>query len=399
MSASQSFLPFTETLQTARGPAGGGRQPAPADRRADAAGLSKLHIRTSEAPPFQNSPVLTWYPGASLVDISLPSQHLPDPNRKQRKRGRIVEWTSSSRSRLKRLMCSMKREAMSKALVVTLTYPKDAPAPEDHGVYKRHLHAFQVALRRRWPDCSGVWKLEFQTRGAAHYHLMLFGLGACLTTVRDWMRATWYRIAHAGDAHGGVAGTQVDAIKSAGGAAHYLVKYLGKGDQTLPGNFSGRYWGKINGAALPVAEARTLQMPEAVAVGLRRIARRKVEKDVERSRWRRFFDQNPQAWKMGSRLFWEALRAGRRQGKETVRWTARMGGNVEVDGASYYLPLHYEHLKWPVQLLTLYHPPKRYRTKNNHRVRLFCDASRFMEQISRLDGEPASSFLAFSRKM
>lgn len=399
MNATQELLPFEQRQASPKGGAGGGRQPAPAAPWADAAGLSKLHNRTSNAPPFQNRSTLTWYPGASLVDIRLPCTHLPDPNKKQHPRGRIKEWSNASRARLKRLMCMMRREAMSQALVVTLTYPREAPAPEDHAIYKRHLHTFQVALIRRWSSCSGVWKLEFQSRGAAHYHLMLFGLNETpLAEVRDWVRAVWYRIAHAGDVHGGVAGTQVDPIKSPGGAAHYLVKYIGKGDQTLPGNFSGRYWGKINARLLPLAGEKVLEVPQSVAVRLKRIARKKMAKDVERSRWRQFFDRNKQAWKIGSRQFWESLKAAKRQGKQTAPWVVRMGGKVETDDGIYFLPYEFVHLKQPVSLLDQYKLPKRYKPRNNSRVSLFCDASLFLKKISHLEGVPSSSFLAFSQR-
>jgi hypothetical protein len=38
---------------------------------------------------------------------------------------------------------------MSRALIVTLTYPDEFPAPNDHEVYKGHLHKFRIYLRRK----------------------------------------------------------------------------------------------------------------------------------------------------------------------------------------------------------------------------------------------------------
>ena len=47
-------------------------------------------------------------------------------------------------------------------------------------------------------------------------------------------------------------------------------------------------------------------------------------------------------------------------------------------------------------MLADYRPPRRWKARNNQRVRVLCDASLFVEAIARLDA-PASSFLQFSR--
>lgn len=230
------------------------------------------------------------------MDIELPAPHPARHGRKPSPRGRIQEWSASSRSRLKHTLGRLQREALGRALVVTLTYPGEFPAPEDHAVYKSHLHTFTTALRRHWPACSGLWKLEFQKRGAAHYHLMLFGLrDEPLEALRAWTRDTWYRIAHNGDSHLGAAGTQVDPIHSVGGSMHYFTRYLAKGDQTMPGNFSGRYWGKINARLHPLAQAKELEVPPKMAAMIRRIARKKMQHDATTARWNRHLEHLDQS--------------------------------------------------------------------------------------------------------
>ncbi|GAA5143605.1 hypothetical protein GCM10023213_31820 [Prosthecobacter algae] len=285
---------------------------------------------------------------------------------------------------------------MARALVVTLTYPNEFPAPDDHEVYKGHLHKFRIYLRRKWSECSGVWKLEFQSRGAAHYHLMLFGLaGVELEAVRTWVRETWYRIAHNGDKHLGVAGTQVDAIKHAGGAMSYLVKYLNKGDQTLPGNFSGRYWGKHNQELLPTVEPETEELDEKTANQLRRIARKKVQKDVEHSRWQRFLKmENEQYWRVGGRFFWETLKSARHGLKPRIdsegypaprclSWMFKDETAIEVDGVKYKPDYSWVSLPFSVDLLRsdVRKLPKRWKAKNNARVRIMCEASAFVARL------------------
>lgn len=387
--------PTPPALRT--GQEAGGVCPA---RRAGAAGLSKLHNRTltPHAPAR-----LKWYPGASLIDIELPAQHATSRERKARPRGRIKEWSAASRSRLKHTLGRLQREELGRALVVTLTYPAEFPAPDDHEVYKAHLHRFNLALRRRWPLCSGIWKLEFQTRGAAHYHFMLFGLrDEPLEALRTWTRKTWYRIAHHGDINQGSAGTQVDPILSTGGAMGYFAKYLGKGDQTMPGNFSGRYWGKVNAARLPVASAKELEVPDKVAAIIRRIARKKVQHDVNNACWKRHLEHlYRDGWHV-SRLQWETAKGRLHSGAAIVPLWSTLPAmqHKEEDGIAFSFPAHELRIKYDhehfQQILTSHPLPKRWRLRHNDRVRLLCNASTFIAALARLQ-RPEGSFRTFSQ--
>lgn len=294
------------------------------------------------------------------------------------------------------------REELGRALVVTLTYPAEFPAPADHEVYKAHLHRFKIALRRRWPLCSGIWKLEFQARGAAHYHFMLFGLhDEPLEALRTWTRETWYRIAHHGDRHQGSAGTQVDPIKTTGGAMGYFAKYLGKGDQTMPGNFSGRYWGKINAKCLPVAPAKALEVPDKMAATLRRIARKKMQGDVSSSCWKRHLEHlYRDGWQL-SRLQWERAKAQFHSGAQRIAvWTTLPAMQHREDGMTFSIPASDTRLRYDREQfrgILHDHPlPRRWRLRHNDRVRLLCDASAFVAALARLD-KPEGSFLTFSQ--
>lgn len=401
----------------ARRDSGEARHSRPAALLADAPGLSKVHNGTghdSGTPNEQDSqkPIFKYYKGASLVEIEVPSFRAERKNREQKPRGKIKEWSKSSRTHLKRFLGTLKRAELGLTLIVTLTYPSEFPAPEDHDVYKYHLKKFTTYLTRKHPQTSGIWKLEFQSRGAAHYHLMLFGLrGEDLESLRQWVRDTWYKIAHNGDKHLGAAATQVDEIKSVGGATSYLVKYIAKGDQTLPDNFTGRYWGKINEELLPTAEEQTIELTKEEAIKIRRIARTKIRKDVEASMWKRFLkQQDKEYWKFGGRVFWEALKSMKhgnrnkldKRGEYKPRWMNWMvfdGGNIEVDGEEYFLPFEYRQIPVPVDIIRkdIRRLPRRYKARNNDRLRLLCNADAFIEAIKRTN-KPASSFLDFSSK-
>lgn len=379
----------------------------PVAERESAAGLSKLHNRTLAAETLQPLPSrITWYPGASLVEVEVPLPAMPPPGEKKRKpRGKITEWTLSSRARLKRFLGTLKREETGRALVVALTYPAEFPAPDDHEVYKRHLHIFGIYLTRKWPRSSAIWKLEFQQRGAAHYHLMIFGLwGNSLAEIREWMDEAWYRIAHNGDKHLGKRAIRSEWVKTPTGAMNYFAKYIGKTDQTMPGNFSGRYWGKINSKRLPCIEPQSLDLPKKIAFQLRRWARKKIENDVNGSKWRRWLEsmegETPN-YVLGSRLGWEHGLAQLRSGKEMLKWWRwNRGGAFNEDGFNFHIEPHLDQWICWKEFLTSRKGsmPKKWRARNNQRVRVLCDASLFIEAIARLDA-PASSFLQFSREL
>jgi hypothetical protein len=367
--------------------------------RAGAAGLSKQHNRTltPHAPA-----TLRWFPGASLIDIELPAHHATTRKRKQQPRGRITEFSAASRSRLKHTFGRLDREALGRALLLTLTYPAEFPAPEDHAVYKAHLHRFKIALRRRWPLCSGIWKLEFQTRGAAHYHFMLFGLShETLDALRSWTRKTWYRIAHNGDKNLGAACEKVEFIRKAGCAMGYFAKYLGKGDQTLPGNFSGRYWGKINAARLPVAAAQVIEVPHKMAAMIRRIARKKMQSDVSSSCWKRHLEHlYRDGWHI-SRLQWETAQSRLHSGANIIPvWSTLPAMTHKEDGMTFSFPAADLRIKYDrehFQQIMKSHPlPRRWRLRHNDRLRLLCDASKFIAALARLH-QPEGCFLTFSQ--
>jgi hypothetical protein len=124
---------------------------------------------------------------------------------------------------------------------VHLTYP--AEFPRDGLVVKRHLKAFLDALRRLGMR-NYVWVLEFQERGAPHFHILV-DIGKEEGLTKDWVAKTWARIAGA-DLR---AGTRVESIY-ANEAIAYLLDYLSKAKQkAVPDDFSnvGRLWGASRG--------------------------------------------------------------------------------------------------------------------------------------------------------
>lgn len=119
--------------------------------------------------------------------------------REPSRRSRVTEWSVKSRARMLRAFAELDYRAVNEQpghpAMVTLTYPGEwlSVAPTFSAV-KRHLRL----LRKRWYRefgwaPAGLWKLEFQARGAPHFHF--FASVPALTrdgrTFEDWLASTW----------------------------------------------------------------------------------------------------------------------------------------------------------------------------------------------------------------
>lgn len=241
-------------------------------------------------------------------------------------------------------------------------------------------------VRRKYPLVSFFWKLEFQERGAAHFHLVLFGLpdksSAVLEEWRSWSRAAWYEIVGSGDRKHLVRGVTSDWVKSRRGAVGYLAKYLGKDDQTRPGDFTGRYWGKHNEAALPVADLKKHSLSDSDAVRVRRVFRGLIKSQVNEGR--------------------------RAAVLKRVGWWHETGGATWMDveawynkpGCDRFLPAVTPQWSGPSRL-SFHNPsddfsapslpfrmPSKWKARNNLSVTLYCDSAKVWGQLVRWIGIP-----------
>jgi hypothetical protein len=100
--------------------------------------------------------------------------HLPEDPEPERV---VSEWSRKSRARMTRRLAELDYGPLLRMglrlPMTTLTYPGDwlAVAPTGKAV-KRHLDQFRKRFERAWGFAfTGIWKLEFQRRGAPHLHL------------------------------------------------------------------------------------------------------------------------------------------------------------------------------------------------------------------------------------
>jgi len=169
------------------------------------------------------------------------------------KRGTVRTFSRRSRSRILKTFAMIDSTALSRSLFVTLTYPK--VFPREPSIYQAHLQAFSKRLRRQFPQSSAVWKLEFQKRGAPHYHLLVLGVPFL---ARQWLSKAWYEVVSSHDERHYRAGTQVARVYSARKAISYAAKYIAKISESVPDWHTGRFWGAIGRRYLP---SHRLQWP------------------------------------------------------------------------------------------------------------------------------------------
>ena len=99
----------------------------------------------------------------------------PPPSRRE-----VTGWSRKSRANMVRTLCELDYSPLFAGHVrplamITLTYPGDweTVAPDGKTV-KKHLRTLQKRYERTWGEkLAGVWKLEFQRRGAPHFHLLM----------------------------------------------------------------------------------------------------------------------------------------------------------------------------------------------------------------------------------
>ena len=205
---------------------------------------------------------------------------------------KIKHWSAKSRRRMLKTCSELDwAPIIEKSMtddytmaMVTLTYPGAGQKWLDYvpsaEVAQKHFAAFQERFYRAWGErIQGIWKREFQKRGAPHLHILMliptWGITrdrkseyieeSALMFFREWVSVAWAEIVGADglDFYRHLAaGTGVDEISeftSAKNVAGYFLKYAGKGGdfgakeyQNFPprawtdqGQSVGRFWGAI----------------------------------------------------------------------------------------------------------------------------------------------------------
>ena len=189
----------------------------------------------------------------------------------------IVQLSKKSRQRLAFVALATPVAFYS---MITLTYP--AAFPLDGKVVKRQLHTFLKRLRRDY-IASYIWVIEFQKRGAPHFHIMT-DWPAIQYSDRIWLATTWAECLGYGKQP--YVKTEMDLdeldelqkvlkvhthadswqdIRETNGARHYIVKYATKTYQkTVPDQYRdvGRFWGNSADVTAMIKPDREILLDE-----------------------------------------------------------------------------------------------------------------------------------------
>lgn len=220
----------------------------------------------------------------SVVVRRVPLELVPAFSEGDSVRGVVKEFSMKSRLRLLHFVRNCNADFVS---MLTLTYPRVFST--DGKAVKNHLHRFLDKGLLAFYPCRYVWFLEFQRRGAPHYHILTDrSLEPCQSAfyrgrrgwvkvwtnrvMQDRLREVWYRIVGSGDERHLRAGLMWERIEHEEGALRYTATHAGKEVQKLvPSAFQnvGRFWGHSRDcfvAAPDSIEMTTAEVFEAVGV-------------------------------------------------------------------------------------------------------------------------------------
>tara|TARA_B110000438_G_scaffold63777_1_gene64300 strand:+ start:2547 stop:3548 length:1002 start_codon:yes stop_codon:yes gene_type:complete len=231
--------------------------------------LKKIHqMSLGEYSRFQN-----------CFKVQVPEQKEKIPpwilqKRKQTKRGKVQGLSRSARKRLLFLINSFGE--VPNAFFVTLTV---RDWKDDYKLWKKWLNNTLVGLRYHFPSVSGIWRLEFQKRGAPHFHLILFPKdNSPIEEIRDVLTKYWTK--SISDVTYKKRKVQVEKVRDIRKSNFYLAVYSSKDAQDRKDIPTGRLWGKINKKELPICEYEKGEVCEIQLVWLKRLYRRSLRQPI-----------------------------------------------------------------------------------------------------------------------
>lgn len=181
--------------------------------------------------------------------IRLKTINTDPPGPPKTKRGLVTVFSRKSRRRLLEFLARTQYSGKPRVFL-TLTYPSNM---NDAKQGKQHLWAFLERVRRRYPRASAIWRIEYQQRGAVHFHLLFFELPFWDA---DDIRRIWGEII--GEQNPRI---EIKTCRSKRKSTYYVAKYMAKvADQgegifiNLPYLHAGRHWGYFNKPSIPMAE-------------------------------------------------------------------------------------------------------------------------------------------------
>jgi len=178
-------------------------------------------------------------------------------------RGEITSFSRKSRKRLLEMVARF--EQREKTVMLTLTFGQRFPSAN---LAKKFLKTFLQRLRRKFPRVSGFWRLEYQKRGAPHFHLMLFDFPyvPAQDIARSWAEVIGDEYCNTANGQVRPPSVQIKLLKGKKQAMYYCSKYMAKTEDDRDGGtfndvpylHTGRYWAAFGKRYLPYAPLKRM---------------------------------------------------------------------------------------------------------------------------------------------
>lgn len=210
---------------------------------------------------------------------------LPDLKKRYGTRSGVTEFSSASRRRLTQLFSRVRHSGLNAPLFVTLTY--------HYSYFKKKrnfypdLNTFLQYLRDQKPGWVYIWRLEFQERGAPHWHLILwpplhYSKKKQESHLLD-MRKAWHRIADPTSKVHLKYGFHAKPVESYRKAFSYVSKYTAKESKFEDVQYTGRRWGYSR--SLPIKPLAEIEITLETFICLRRFVRKLMTSRRKCSEW------------------------------------------------------------------------------------------------------------------
>lgn len=249
---------------------------------------------TEEPKPAKPPEIAVWgkgsradFPGIQHLDRK--PRHSPPPRRTPR--GKVLNFSDSSRRYLQRTLATIDRHAPAFTMCLScpgVWTPSENPAAKV--LFLLLLKQMTSSRDSRIRTVGLYWKQELQSREAVHFHLLLWGVTSeSRLFVHHWLAERWNalicrRCDDSGRANHLAVHLHESNFQAVRNMAGYFTKYLGKdADAVLEGDpIPGRWWGSINSDCIPFAEKSVLENPPTrFLVVCHRIARKIRQKRAD----------------------------------------------------------------------------------------------------------------------
>ena len=184
------------------------------------------------------------YDHSVRIVAQLPSNEPPPVHFGLKKK--VTHFSDKSRRNLSKVLARVRWKYYEDVYFLTLTYHNDYPSSPE--VAKIDLFNFLKSLLYHFPEIDYLWKLEFQQRGAPHFHIIIFFRKDSVSIpphlFSQEILPLWLQQQGCGCNHCKHHAIRVDRVSSYRKCSWYVQKYIAKDAYNPSLESAGRFWGK-----------------------------------------------------------------------------------------------------------------------------------------------------------